>query len=281
VLPKVRDYMSMPVVVVSPSDSLAHARNLMLKHKINRLVVTDDERVVGILTSTDFLKVLRYPELARKAFDELLVRDIMNEDPIVVEENVNIVDVARIMLERGISTLPVVDNSKRLVGIVTKTDLTRAYADVGGGRVKVSEVMDRSPPTVTPFHSLYRIVEAIEEKPYYKVVVVDGEVPVGVIAKRDLVFLDTSRLTRDLKFVKRDALLPKGRTGGVRLYYVPLALDIMSSPPVTTTEKVDLAEAARIMVERGIGCLPVINEEGNLVGLVTKNEVIRVLASLL
>ena len=279
--PKVKNYMSTPVVVVSPSDSLAHARNLMLKHKINRLVVADNNRVLGILTSTDFLKVLRYPELARKAFDELVVRDIMSENVIVIEENKNIVNAARVMLENGISTLPVVDRTERLVGIITKTDLTRAYASIGEGRVRVSEIMDRDPPTVTPFHSLYRIIEAIEEKPYYKVVVVEGRVPVGVIAKRDLVFIDTSKLKQDLTFVKRDTLLPKGRTGGIRLYYIPLALDIMSSPPITIEGEKDLAEAARIIVERRIGCLPVIDDEGNLIGLVTKNEIIQAVANLL
>lgn len=278
--PKVKNYMSAPVIVVKPSDTLAHARNLMLRHKVNRLVVVEEKRIAGVLTSTDFLRILRYPELARKAFDELLVRDVMTEDVITVEENASVREAASLMVDNAISTLPVVNETTgELVGIITKADLTRAYAEVCRGEVAVGDVMDRSPPTVTPLHSLYRVLEAMEEKPYYKVVVVEGKSPVGVIAKRDVIFLELPQAPLEASHVKRGAVLPKGRIASYRIYLIPLAMDLMSSPPITTAAERDLGEAARLMVERGIGCLPVVNDANALVGIVTKNEVVSMLAS--
>ncbi len=277
--PKVKEYMSSPAISLMPSDNLAHARNFLLRHKVGRLLVVDGDKLVGIITSTDFLKIFAYPELARKAWDELVVRDIMTPNPMTVEPNNSIEDAARIMYKYNIGSLPVVDEEGILHGIITRTDITRAYAEHYAGKATVGEVMDNEPPTVTPYHSINHVMEKIEEKPYYKVIVVEGEKPAGVIAKRDIVFLDPRKMSLETKYIKRNQPLPKGRTGSVRYYLIPLAADIMTPNPLVTVEVEDLAEAAAKMIEEKIGCLPVVDgDEGRLVGIVTKHEIIRIIA---
>ncbi len=276
--PRVNEYMNNPVVTVMPSDTLAHARNLFLRHGISRLVVVENGNVVGIITATDLLRIFNYPELSRKAFDELIVRDVMTKDVIVIGETKSIVDAARIMAKKLIGSLPVVDSDGSLVGIITRTDLVRAYAEKYEGQKKVGEVMDTDPPTVSPYHSLYHVVEMMESRTYYKVIVVDGGKPVGVIAKRDIIFIDPRTLYSKVKYVKRDILLPKGRTGGLRFYYIPLASDVMTSSPKVIGEENDLAEAAEVMIKEKIGGLPVVDEEGKLKGFVSKYEIVNVLA---
>ncbi|MNN93831.1 inosine 5'-monophosphate dehydrogenase [compost metagenome] len=65
----------------------------------------------------------------------------------------------------------------------------------------------------------------------------------------------------------------------VREYFVPLAKDIMSEDLVTIKGDEDAAYAAQIMVANGIGALPVVDDEGRLIGLITKHEFVKAVAS--
>ncbi|MEM0020834.1 MAG: CBS domain-containing protein [Fervidicoccaceae archaeon] len=278
--PKIMDYMSSPVIVISPSDTLSYARNLMLKRGISSLIVVEGEVPVGVITTTDFLRTMGKPELARRPWNEIIVREIMTENPITVKMTYSIIDAARIMVKNQISTLPVLDNNGKLAGIIKRTDLVRAYAENYSSRMKVSDLMDPSPPTVSPFSPITTVMEKIEEKPYFKVLVMDGDRLAGVIAKRDLIFIDASFLLSTEKYIKRDKFLEKGRTGGVRYYLIPLALDIMETNVITASPEEDSAEAASVMIRKGIGCLPVLSGEGKVLGILTKHEITTALSKM-
>ncbi|MCI4396931.1 MAG: CBS domain-containing protein [Thermoprotei archaeon] len=272
--PKVMDYMSSPVIVISPSDTLSYARNLMLRNKISSLIVVEGEEPIGVVTTTDFIRTMSRADLARRPWNEIVVREIMSEKPITIRMTSSIIDAARIMLKNQISTLPVLDNGGKLVGIIKRTDLVRGYAENYRDEHKVEELMDEEPPKVTPFSPITAVIDKIGEKPYFKVLVVDGERLVGVIAKRDLVFVNPAIFSMEMKYIKKDELLEKGRTGGVRYYLVPLALDIMTANPKTSYPEEDAADAAKLMSDEKIGCLPVLRHDGDKpVGIITKHEI--------
>jgi CBS domain-containing protein len=276
--PKVMEYMTTPPHTVLENDNLAHARNMLLRHKVGRLLVLNENgELVGIVTDTDFVKIYEHPELIGKSLDELFVRDIMSRNPVTITPTESIVDAARIMYKHSIGTLPVVEDEK-VVGIITRTDVVRAYGEKYPGRAVVNDVMDPDPPVVTPYHSLNHVIDKMNEKPYYKVIVTDGGRPLGVIAKRDIIFIDPRRLSSETKYIKRNEPLPKGRTGGVRYYLVPLAIDVMTPNPITTTPEEDLAKAATTIVKNRIGCLPVVDRNGLLQGIITKHEIIEYIA---
>ncbi len=278
--PRVSAYMSTPVVTISPSNTLAHARNLMLRYGIGRLVVTDNSKIVGILSMSDFIKVFGHPDLARKALDELVIRDIMSENVHTVRPSDSIVQAARIMSKHRIGSLPVVDDDGSLAGIVTRTDLARAYAENFRGEVKVEDAMNADPPTVSPFHTIHRVIEAMEEKQYFRAVVVDANKPVGIISRRDIIFLSPRKLYSDVKYLKRDKPLPKGRVGAIRTYIIPVAMDIMTPDPATISPDEDLAVAASLMSEKGFSSLPVVDSEGCLLGLVSTYEIVDVISKM-
>src|SRR5660398_266341 len=60
---KIKDIMSAPVFVVSPDENVARARNLMLRHKIGRLVIVEDNKTIGMVTKKDIVKRLNQAEL--------------------------------------------------------------------------------------------------------------------------------------------------------------------------------------------------------------------------
>lgn len=274
----VKDYMTENVVTISPNDTLIHARNTMLRYGIGRLVVVEDGLVKGIITLTDIMYSVSLPELYYKPLIDILVKDVMTPNPLTVKEETSVSEACQIMLKYNIGGLPVVNDEGVLVGIFTRTDALRAYSENASNVYAVSQAMDIDPPKVSPYSSLRRVIEAMETKPYMKTLVVDGESLMGIITKKDVAFIQIPPKILDKSFMKRDAVLPKGKTGGVRFYVVPVAIDIMTPNPVTITPEDDLGRAAEVMLENRIGSLPVIEREDKLVGLVTKHHVIEKLS---
>jgi CBS domain-containing protein len=131
------DIMTTKVVTASPENSIRHAAQIMLDHRISGLVVIDDaERLVGMITEGD---LLRRTELGLRRISapvpaqEYLqssswkVADLMSPKVVSVDENVSVDHVAAIMEEDRIKRLPVTRNG-RLVGIVSRADLLRVVA---------------------------------------------------------------------------------------------------------------------------------------------------------
>ncbi|MCS7097887.1 MAG: CBS domain-containing protein, partial [Candidatus Methanomethyliaceae archaeon] len=74
---KVREYMSSPVIVVGPTDTLAYVRNIMLKEGISRLVVVERNRPIGIITRKDIIRKIRDQKFQIRDFDAIFVNEIM------------------------------------------------------------------------------------------------------------------------------------------------------------------------------------------------------------
>ena len=81
------DIMTSPVYVVGPSENIAHARNLMLKHKISRLPVVQETGLMGIITKKDIGYRLRHtePVWRRRPIDLVPVELLMTPDPFSVK----------------------------------------------------------------------------------------------------------------------------------------------------------------------------------------------------
>jgi CBS domain-containing protein len=135
--------------------------------------------------------------------------DVMTREIISVRPDTTVAEAIRMMLDNRISGLPVIDEAGRLVGILTEGDLLRRGETgterhrprwleilMGPGRLaeeyvrthgrKIGEVMTRDPVSVTPDTSLKEIVELMERRRIKRVPVLDGEAPVGIISRADL-----------------------------------------------------------------------------------------------
>ena len=112
--------MSSPVVSVTPDTPVQEAATQLLDNDISSLVVTDEaNELVGILTSTDFVRMIADETVAA----ETTVADYMTTSVVTVTANDSVDAVANTMVQRGFHHLPVVDES-RVIGMVTTTDVT-------------------------------------------------------------------------------------------------------------------------------------------------------------
>jgi CBS domain-containing protein len=163
------EYMTKRVLMVNPDESVHMVLLIMVDSNVSRVVVVEDNKnskPVGIITSHDLLPastallanktMIPYTQYWIKSKDIqnykikhdttdivssrrsnlpygmqriLLAKDIMKFDPIMVTDYTDLLDVALIMKGNRISGLPVVDSNDKLVGIITKSDITRAIVD--------------------------------------------------------------------------------------------------------------------------------------------------------
>ncbi|MCS7105709.1 MAG: CBS domain-containing protein [Candidatus Aenigmarchaeota archaeon] len=115
----IKDVMNRNVIATKPETSVREAAKIMSKYHIGSLIVLEDEKIAGIITEGDILKKVI---VEGKDLDETKVRDIMTEKVITISPDKTIDDAVKIMTEKKIKKLPVVDNDK-LIGIITASDI--------------------------------------------------------------------------------------------------------------------------------------------------------------
>jgi acetoin utilization protein AcuB len=127
----VHNWMSHPVLTVSPSTTLPEARRIMQEAGIRHLPVVNDSELVGIVTWGDIRRVSPSDSTSLSVWEittllaRIVVAQFMTRRPITVAPDTTISQAAHLMLEHKISGLPVLSGG-RLVGILTESDLYRA-----------------------------------------------------------------------------------------------------------------------------------------------------------
>ncbi|MFB6192685.1 MAG: cyclic nucleotide-binding/CBS domain-containing protein [Candidatus Nanohaloarchaea archaeon] len=133
---QVRELMTDGVIAIDQDKTVREAAQLLKEEGIRGLVVVDDEEAVGIVVCRDIV----YRTVAdNKDPEKVKVEDIMSEDLVVAEEDEYLDEVAMAMARNDISRVPVV-NDDMLVGIVTTSDILRAwpgYAEVMGEEIEL------------------------------------------------------------------------------------------------------------------------------------------------
>jgi len=130
----VRDYMSVPVVTVTPETSFQDALALLRQRKIRRVPVVDKAgRLVGIITERDLLHAAPSPATSLSVWElnyllwRLQVEGLMTRKVLTVQPATPLQDAAQLMLEHKIGGLPVVDDHNQVVGVITETDIFRVF----------------------------------------------------------------------------------------------------------------------------------------------------------
>jgi CBS domain-containing protein len=127
---RVEGVMTREVITVPPGASLKDAARLLVEHHISGLPVVDDQdHVLGILSEADVLRkeaggVL--PEFNRSKLEAHVVGEAMTAPVLTIDADRPVSHAAKLMVENGVNRLPVVLDG-RLVGIVTRADLVRAF----------------------------------------------------------------------------------------------------------------------------------------------------------
>lgn len=125
---QVKDWMSEQVLAVETFDSIAIARQLMAKHRINQLPVLENDLLVGLVTDRDIRDA--YPtsmmidqtEAIDSFAEKITVEEVMSHDVLVVRPETALLTAVGLLRKQRIGSLPVVKN-RRVVGILSRSDI--------------------------------------------------------------------------------------------------------------------------------------------------------------
>ena len=118
----IEQIMTPDPATISPQSSAAEARRLLESNFINHLPVVEGDRLVGIVSSSDLLK-LHLLDDRLSIFARATVDQIMETKLIVLDSRASLREAAEKLSMGNFHALPVVNEKRRLVGIVTSSDL--------------------------------------------------------------------------------------------------------------------------------------------------------------
>jgi acetoin utilization protein AcuB len=158
----VRSRMTARVITAAPDTTLADALALTRTHRIRHIPICDDDRLVGLVSDRDLR--LAMPPVWADQHDELrallhrkTVGDVMVTDIISVTPDTLVEEAAKLLYTHRIGCLPVLEDD-RLAGILTETDLLRAFVDLFGAHEDTTRLEVRMPNKPGELARVVRIV---------------------------------------------------------------------------------------------------------------------------
>lgn len=118
--------MGKGVIVLASKKSVVDAAKIMEKNRIGSVVVTEKGRAVGIVTERDIVRKI----VARKKSYKTLLKNVMSSPLRTISKNSSVREAILAMKKYGIKRFPILDEKKRLIGIVTETDIARSFPGI-------------------------------------------------------------------------------------------------------------------------------------------------------
>ena len=263
------------VITIQPTTRIKDAAELMVKNKVRRLPIVDPgtKRMIGILITRDILDFLGGGEKSKIIQNRFkgnflaaindAVRTIMSEKVVCGTSAMSVNDVAQLLWKTGMGGAPIVDENQRVVGIVSERDFVTFTPAVTG--TQVGYHMTRNVITAEPELQIKEAAKKMVSLGVRRLPVVEAHALVGIITSVNILrYFSTSKMFEYMSTNRVDEAMSVG------------VEDIMTRDVLTTTPNTDVGEAARLMIERGCGGLPVI-EGDELVGIITERDILELL----
>jgi CBS domain-containing protein len=251
---KIKDVMSKPVQI-DKSGRISEALDLMDKHHVRWLVVRHAGKLLGIITLRNVCESLGSRRKSNHPPSLFHVADAVSNSFAVFEPEEGV----KLAIDalKDVDSVVVADGD--ILGAVSTADVIRHVTPDG----TVSSVMKM--PAIAPPDARVSFIRKMmmKKKGISRVPIMDGATLVGIVSGSDV--------ANAPRGVKRRSSRGHQDNNVERM----LALDIMQADVVTAKPDTPLKNAARLMLERGIGALPVVNDDRHLVGIVTRRDIVR------
>lgn len=125
------------------------------------------------------------------AIPKVKVEELMSREIITINQDAPLRDAAKIFAERRIRALPVIDSEGKIVGLITSSDVSKAYID-GNLNAKIKDYMRRDAPTIDKDSDLYDAMRRMSMNKIGRLIVVSSGKPLGIITRTDVLNYLTS-----------------------------------------------------------------------------------------
>lgn len=241
-----------------------------------RLPVTDagTGRLRGLVTASDVVDLMgggsKYNLVTVKHQGQILsainepVKEIMSTSLETVHPSDVLPDVVDRIVRTKTGGLPIVDDRGLLVGIITERDVLQVLTSYKSQSL-VEDVMTTSLRVITPDETIQGAGKEMTRRNFRRLPVVSNDVLFGIVTAMDI-----------MKYVGDGTIFKNMTTGSTDDVLGISVRTLMKGDLLTTQPMENVGDAARFMLSRGVGALPVI-EDSRLVGIITEYDMVRAL----
>jgi len=274
---EVLNLASPDVVTVPPTTTIMGAIKTMTFYGFSRLPIADagTRRLIGFVTSVDIVDFLggglRHNLLREKFGGNIFtainadIREIMSTELTYASDKSSLNDVLKLMYEKNVGGLPIVDEETRIQAIITEEDFVRFCSGLDTGLL-VESFMSPNVVTAPAQTTIEKMTRMIIQKGFRRMPVVQDGVLMGMVTASDI-----------MKYLGSGEAFEKVVTGDIAEVMNQPIKSLIKSSLIVTEKKADLGAAAKRMMDNDIGSLPVLDKE-SLAGILTERDYVRALA---
>jgi PAS domain S-box-containing protein len=186
---KLDQIMSHPVQSISPETSVLQASEIMGRMRVKRLPILERERLIGIVTQTDLVRVLTSYGMWRD------ISEIMSRNVTAIGANASVAEAAEVMTSRKISCIVVLEDDEA-AGVLTEKDMLRRVVALkrDPACVKMRDVMSSPISSIPASCSVFSAGKMMEEMSVRRLVVTEDNQVCGVVTQSDIFMMVRSKL---------------------------------------------------------------------------------------
>lgn len=266
-----------PVVTMAPTTPVYDAMKIMVKEGFRRVPVVDPgtRKLQAVITARDIIDYLgggekfqivqkKYAGNFFKAINEP-VKNISTQKVFSISTSAKISEAIGLMKKHEVGGLPVVDEEKHVWAIVTERDLVFLFSGSIRG-AKVGDLMSKRVMTAKPEVTILETEKMMIKHGFRRLPLVSDRKLVGIVTVMDI-----------LRFFASGEVFKHLQSGMIDQVLQTPVLDIATRNVFTIQPEADVGEAARIMREKNIGSVPVVENE-RLLGIITERDFFRLIA---
>ena len=269
---RLEELMNSPITLDIES-TIGEIVKTMVEKKIGRVLVTENKKITSIITEKD-LGLFLLKDKSDRTLQQIPTKELV-KSILTIAQSAKSQDSAKIMLEKSIGSLGIISNEKDIVGIITKTDLIKDFAKNHQNEKTVGQYMSTHYSWVYSDILLNEAVSKMVEDKISRVIVKNKErIPIGIITFRDLFNLVITM------GVQRDVIFPKSFESEHGMGKTLKVDEIMKNEIITVSYSDDLAKVCQLLIENNINGVGVLSNKGDLIGILSKTDIIKAITSL-
>jgi len=272
----INELSNKPITILKNS-TISDVIKKLLESKLSRLIVVEGGKPVGIITEKD-IGLFLFSETSKQGLDDIPISKIMK--PILfVEENLTPFESAKIMIEKGVSSLTI-GSEDDVKGIFTKTDLVKFYLENPSDK-KIVDYMTHDYVYTHSAAPLFKVVKKMLENRVSRIIVKNqNEEPIGIISFRDLfrISIELGSEEDDSGFTISDQIR-KGFLSEEGFGNISLAREVMTKGIFSIKFNEDLSSACELILENNVSGLVVLDGNGSIAGIISKTDIIKAIVN--
>lgn len=254
---KVKEIMTTKTITVDKDDSLKLVLDLMKKHSITKIPVTEEKKFFGLVTDNVIAYKLGSIRKRGITASRLHASSVTEKEVPVISPEEDVKNILKSVGEPGPTMLPVVEKEK-LVGVVTKADLLPLVTN----KNQLHSIMQKKIHTVSLEDRVVHARRIMITNNVARLPVLDEKKVVGIIS--------------DVEIALAFASLKKSFSLGRQKHRLDelLVKEVMRTPVVLSNPSMSIYDAAQLMLKQNVGALPLLENE-KLVGMVTRTDILK------